>query len=361
MLRVCSIALALTTGVLVLFACDDDKSKDSSESGTSKIGETCQRTGDCAENLACFSGVCRPADVNVTPNGKECKAVQCETAADCCNTVWQKNTSCQLYQQQCDSSPTTYASYCALAQGPNCVCSESSYACENNLCRSIECTKPSDCCATHWTKSSSCTTYETQCAADPTTYASYCTTATGPSCVCNDTVYTYGCVKNVCTQVNTCTSDANCSASGAPKCSEGHCVACIGDTDCPTANAKCIGNTCIQPQCLTNSDCPVFSNCEADGTCKRVGCATDRECMTYMDSYLATCNKSASTVPTCEVSCERDSQCATDSNPLRVCVGGRCQDPGCDTDEECKIRLAPTTATGQPKGIQYVCRNIAGT
>jgi hypothetical protein len=83
--------------------------------------------------------------------------------------------------------------------------------------------------------------------------------------------------------------------------------------------------------------------------------------MTRLDNYLATCNKNAKPVPTCEVSCERDAQCATADNPLRVCSSGRCADAGCETDEECKIQLKTTTTTGTvlTKGTQYLCRDIA--
>jgi hypothetical protein len=103
----------------------------------------------------------------------------------------------------------------------------------------------------------------------------------------------------------------------------------------------------------------VFSECQDDGTCKKVGCSTDRECIESMGSYLATCNKSASPVPACEVSCERDSQCATTSTPYRVCASGRCVDPGCETDEECKIQLRGNTTTTTTRGLEYVCRAIA--
>jgi hypothetical protein len=76
--------------------------------------------------------------------------------------------------------------------------------------------------------------------------------------------------------------------------------------------------------------------------------------MTYMDSYLATCNKKAKPLPTCEIACERDAQCHTESSPLSVCVDGRCQDPGCETDEECKLTLSTSDYAGI-RGVRAVC------
>jgi len=342
---------------LALFGCDDKKDG-GSQSGASQIGESCQSTADCAASLACFSGSCRLADSNVTPNGKQCKSIQCETTEDCCSKVWQRGTSCTTYETMCAASPTS--TYCAQAAGPDCVCKESNYACTNNLCARVDCNTPADCCAAHWTRSSTCTTAETMCAQDPTTYASYCTTAQSSSCVCNDTTFTYGCTANTCVYQPSCTTNSSCSST-APICSGGHCVECAADTDCTATGEKCVKNICVAPQCRTNSECPVFSQCQDDNTCLKVGCATDRECMTYLNSYLATCNKSAKPVPTCEVSCERDSQCATTANPLRICSSGRCMDPGCETDEECKLQLrgSTTTTTTATRGLEYVCRTIA--
>ena len=61
--------------------------------------------------------------------------------------------------------------------------------------------------------------------------------------------------------------------------------------------------------------------------------------MVYENSYLAVCNKKASPVPACEIKCTNDAECAEFDNPLRSCVNGSCVDPGCETDEECKILL----------------------
>jgi hypothetical protein len=77
--------------------------------------------------------------------------------------------------------------------------------------------------------------------------------------------------------------------------------------------------------------------------------------MTYERNYLAKCDANGKPLPICVVQCDRDAQCMTSSNPLRKCVNKLCQDPGCDTDEECKIRLELVSAL--PAGTKAVCRD----
>lgn len=324
----------------------------------SQLGESCERTADCAENLGCFGGSCRPADANVAVNTQQCLAIQCEAPADCCDdSIFQPSASCSLYEEYCAEDPTTYASYCTQAAGPLCKCTEGQFACEENLCKRIECSTAADCCA-DFVPSTLCTSYAADCALDPTTYATSCAYSTGPNCVCDAT--TQACNNNICSTVVACTAataDSDCNSNQV--CSNSNvCVQCNGDSDCPSSNQKCLSNACVTPQCLTDVDCPAFSQCQEDNTCKEVGCATDRECMAYMDSYLATCDKSAKPVPTCSIACQTDAQCSTNANPLRQCVSGRCTDPGCETDEECKILLSDS-ALMSLTGVRAVCKAAA--
>jgi hypothetical protein len=343
MSRLSSIACVAVFGALSLFACSKDEKPERSQ-----LGESCERTADCADSLACFGGTCRPADANVSPSTKECKVLQCEAAADCCTVDFQPATNCATAKAACDASATS--TYCAIANGPQCKCEASKYACEEGFCKDIQCNAPEDCCA-GFVPSASCTTYAAECAADPASI--YCDTANGSSCKCDAT--TKSCTNNVCSNVETCMGDEDCS-SGV--CSGGRCVACAVDSDCNGSGYKCLANACKKVECLTNVECPAFSECQEDNTCKAVGCETDRECMTYLDSYLATCNKKAEPVPTCVIACERDAQCHTESNPLSVCVDGRCQDPGCETDEECKLTLSTSDYAGY-RGVRVICAKPA--
>jgi len=351
MLRLSSIACLVLLAAAVVPACSKDE-----KANLSQLGESCERTADCADSLACYGGACRPSDAKITPNSKVCKVIQCEAAADCCTTSFTPSASCATAQSLCAQDATNYASYCKTAAGPTCTCNESQWDCTNNLCKSIQCSADADCCST-FTASSSCTTYADYCAQDATTYASYCTLANGPTCKCDVTARK--CNNNQCTTVQKCTTKSDCLTGLADVCSEGVCVQCAVDTDCGSTQ-KCIGNTCVSPQCLTDIDCPAFSKCESDNTCKAVGCASDRECIAYTSNFLAVCNKSGTPVPTCEVSCQNDAQCSsgttttttTTGKKLSVCVSGKCQNPGCETDEECKI-LHPEYSTYQ--GAKAVC------
>jgi hypothetical protein len=351
MLRYISIACVALFGAALFVGCDTEDKETPSQ-----LGESCERTADCAKDLGCFNGVCRPADANVSVNAKLCKAIQCEAASDCCDpSIFQPAASCSAYAEYCAEDATS--TYCDLATGPTCVCSESQYSCENNLCKKIECTAAADCCES-FVPSTSCTDYAEYCALDATTYASYCTLATGPTCVCDAS--TKACTNNVCSSVASCTAEtADTVCAYNQICSStGVCAACDVDDDCSLSSQKCLNHACVTPECMTDVQCPAFSQCQSDNTCKEVGCATDRECMVYMDSYLATCDTSAKPVPTCSIACETDAQCATVSNPLRQCVSGRCTDPGCETDEECKIRLADTAAMNY-SGVRAVCMEAA--
>jgi hypothetical protein len=76
--------------------------------------------------------------------------------------------------------------------------------------------------------------------------------------------------------------------------------------------------------------------------------------MLHESNYLAVCNAKATPHPKCEIKCSTDAECYEPSNPLRVCVKGSCVDPGCETDEECKLMLWDSMAG--LKGARAVCR-----
>ncbi len=344
-------AFGSIAAAVALTACNKEDDASNRPSVLSQQGESCERTADCAGGLACFAGACRPADTNVATNDKECAVIQCESPAECCTTAWVRNAACDTYQEMCDSDPTGYATYCEYAAGPDCLCNESAFACEDGLCLSIQCTTPEDCCETAWTRDSLCDDYQLQCDSDPVTYATYCEYAAGPDCVCSGA--SYSCDENRCVAVSTCTDSTDCYAPTS-LCVGGRCVECEGDDDCADPDARCGGGACIEPECETNLDCPAFYACQ-DRECVEVGCATDRECMVYEDSYLAVCNTRVDPAE-CEVRCSHDAECATASNPLRACVNELCVDPGCETDEECKILLG-ATFIGTYSGARAVCRD----
>ena len=334
----------LLAGVCILALVGACSGSDAGPSGTlSQQGESCQRSADCASGLACFSGTCRPADADVRPNNRECVAIQCEEASECCDVAWERSATCSSYEAEC-AAGEAYA--CSIADGPECSCSGANWACEQNLCVPVECQAREDCCNTAWAPaSSSCDTYAEYCADGEETYCE----AFESYCVCDED--SFDCVEHTCVEVDSCTDDSDCPSD---VCADGRCVDCESDDDCSDDDAECVDNACVTPECETNLDCPAFYACQ-EGECVHVGCATDRECMIAEDSYLATCDQSASPVPKCEVQCSSDAECGDASNPLRVCASGRCIDPGCETDEECKLILAESVFS--LRGARAVCRD----
>jgi hypothetical protein len=358
---------------VLVSACGSDDKKAVPAAG-SRLDEACEKTADCAAGLACVvsdtGSVCRPVSSGITVNAKECAAIQCNTADDCCTNQFTRNSQCTTWAANCTATPTS--ADCARSTGPQCVCTAANYTCDKNVCHGIQCQRPTDCCTyLNWTRSTACDTAAADCTTDPVLYASQCTYAQGTSCVCNDTVNNYDCnAQNLCVTVTSCTSDTSCYAPN-PRCdtAAGHCVGCLTTADCTASGAQCIANVCVTPTCKSNADCVAFSACEkgANGlnACVPKGCANNQECMTFEENYLATCfTPPAPTLPYCVVQCDTDAQCATANNPLRKCVvttgpHGTCQDPGCTTDEECKIRLELVSQL--PAGTQAVCRDKPAT
>jgi hypothetical protein len=119
-------------------------------------------------------------------------------------------------------------------------------------------------------------------------------------------------------------------------------VTCALDEDCPVVGQRCANNTCVGA-CETNTQCPVFSSCE-DGACVPTGCLDDRECVAALNNPRAVCVETE-----CQTPCDRDADCI--ASPVSqvfsfaACVDGLCEDLGCKTDEECKIRLSLAGST----------------
>jgi hypothetical protein len=283
---------------------------------------------------------------------------------DCCETRFVPDPMCTTWTSACASGSTTYPNACTLKDGPLCVCGPSSFNCDaRNLCVQLECTTTSDCCViNNFVRPTYCDTYAANCQLDPTTYATECTTANGPTCNCNNNVSNYACIANQCVNATTCTTNSNCAYPNVCNPTTGRCVQCMVDTDCTATNAMCVANACVTPACITNADCSPFYACDATvkpAVCKKVGCTTDRECELALDSYIAFCDPNTSGDPPvrqCAMTCDRDTQC-TATDPLGACVNGRCQPSGCESDEECKIRLQAS----HTRGTKALCQDKASS
>jgi hypothetical protein len=348
------IRLATIALLVSISACNQDE-EGTPAAAPSQLNEACEKTADCRPGLACVvstgGSICLSVDLVLAPNDNECAAVECEDAQQCCDDGWTVPSACVTARSNCAINRTTYASQCALAEGPACQCDPNrDFLCEKGQCVRTACQVPLDCCA-RFIEPSNCASARTYCSADPN--SSYCLTANGPTCNCSEA--TFKCVENACLPIRSCTSDASCQASSTstPYCLDSQCVECVSNSDCDASTEECVFNICQTPECKTDVDCDPFNICGLDSTCQLVGCQSDRECMINRRSYLAFCDTTVDP-PTCQVHCERDTDCRTADNPLGLCVNTRCLDPGCETNEECKLRLEYSTQL--PDGTRAVCR-----
>jgi hypothetical protein len=259
--RVLMIAFAFA--VLPL-GCGDDE--DTSAARASQRGESCHSRLDCAAGLSCLGNVCTVANFPFSPTGKECMAIECREAADCCP---EPIAGCATYEALCAAGDATYCSYVQMY----CVCDTSAYACEENHC------------------------------------------------------------------VDVCDTDTDCVFGGT--CVASRCVACASDDECLETQI-CKNQQCVE-KCTEKIDCPYFHDCQA-GVCVEVGCNDDRECIAATKNVLAIC----STDKKCQIPCQTDAECQSGGYDFRACVNEFCVDIGCESDEECRLRM--------PAGQDAVCR-----
>jgi hypothetical protein len=369
--------------VLLAFACkeasteptDDDSERVGSE------GESCVRAADCAEGLACFGNVCstnfEPMDDAGTGTkgqlGESCtSSVDCEISLSCIDNVCSNTASsgrgsagesCAA-RRDCAAGLACINQTCAPPDDPDaggppdevrgqrgescrtrldcetglacvagvCVIGDFDIEPTENECVLVQCREPTDCCPAPPT---TCPSYRMLCDMDPVTYATYCT-YWDLYCVCTDEQW--DCVDDKCKAVVTCDDLTPCP--GTLVCDDGECVQCVSSDDCAEGQS-CVNATCTA-SCEIDEECPIFNACQ-NGGCVEVGCQTDRECVAFTKSVLATCGADGD----CVQPCSSDFECSSPTNfTYRVCLNGTCVDSGCETDEECRIRLAVTAASG---------------
>lgn len=198
------------------------------------------------------------------------------------------------------------------------VCTQNDFPIEMTAksCDLIECSTDQDCCDPD-DFPSTCPEWDELCeGGDEFACDNYDT-----FCVCRERCREDRCVFH-------CTSDSDC---GIGSCVAGRCVLCEVDDDCDT-NEVCDDGFC-EPACTTRNDCPYFHDCQA-GRCVETGCDTDRECVAYTGNPRALCREGE-----CKLPCENDAECNAFGYDFMDCVEGECVYVGCDSDEECRIRL----------------------
>jgi hypothetical protein len=211
----------------------------------------------------------------------------------------------------------------------------------NKECVRVECREAGDCCPD---PPAVCDDYEAFCADDLNPNQQFYCDQFEFSCVCD--ADEYACVDDQCEFVQTCDADDPLSCPSTLVCDGDRCVQCVEDDDCPGDQA-CSGNACTA-SCEFDEECPLFHRC-VDGGCDDVGCETDRECVASMRSPLAFCEMGE-----CRSPCSSDLECNPGNFQFRGCVNGYCEDLGCETDEECRIRLGVSPG----EGVEAECRAI---
>ncbi len=289
-----------------------------------QAGESCAAHADCDIDLVCVNQVCSPPDVLLVGTedagaqvGTGKRGESCMTRADCEQGLICIENSCQpgaFNIQQTDKE-----------------------------CVIIECLTEEDCCDPDdpYFESSTCLLYHDECALNGTPI--YCDREM-LFCTCQG----HSCVDEKCVYEPPCTDASTCSllpyGDGRVFCSADEvCVECTEDEDCGT-DYSCEDNECVSiDSCETNLDCPVFHRC-ADSGCEEVGCTTDRECVAFTGNVLSICEDDE-----CLQACETDLECSSPDNfQFRMCIGGFCEEVGCVTDEECRLRmniLLPVSST----------------
>lgn len=220
-----------------------------------------------------------------------------------------------------------------LVCGEDFTCADGDFKLEptGKICVGIQCRVPKDCCPE---PSELCDQYEDLCDdgdGDSTSCDMY-----EMYCECDED--SWRCETDLC--VSLCEEDEDCTGGF---CVAKRCAECKGDDDC-SGDDLCVDNQC-QPGCTDDLDCPVFYACQAS-QCVEVGCKTDRECIAHTRNVRAFCNPDKE----CRVPCDSDFECEDPYEFVdpKVCVKGLCEDVGCESASECRLRLG---VQGNPDGF----------
>ena len=280
---------------------------DSSSAIVSAEGETCGARSDCASGLRCFANVCATEGAAGASTDEETagRGESCRTTADCDEPL--------------------------LCLGLSCVEGDFDIDRTDDQCVQVQCEEPADCCPEPYAQ---CETWRMECETGAAGANSVsCGYLDNPIYNCNCDAAAWRCENYQCAAEVTCEADLDCTFG---VCNDGVCVTCVDDEDCLVEGQQCVESECVGA-CETDTQCPVFHACEA-GACVDKGCQDDRECVAFTGSPLAVCAAGE-----CQEPCERDADCLalplTAAFNFSACVDGFCDDVGCKTDQECKIRL----------------------
>ena len=261
------VCLLVAAALAVISACGSD---DPAAARTSRRGEACRVSADCADGLACApipggaGGLCVTGDFHVRPTSKDCAVVECSGATDCCDGT--DAQACGQLRDQCATQDPS--SEICIQYHRQCPCDTGAVDCQLGACI-FRCSTDKECTAAGSGR--------------------HCT---GGKCVlcALDTDCADGkqCVNGACQP--RCENDGDCS--GFDRCVEGRCIAsgCQADRECVAAtrnvDARCgTDGKCIVP-CETDLECGnptnyTFFSC-IEKECTYVGCESDKDCRIFL-------------------------------------------------------------------------------
>ncbi len=177
-----------------------------------------------------------------------------------------------------------------------------------------------------------------------------------------------GCAEGVCGACETgeqcragegCKNDLCGACTKADQCAQG--LACVtGEcTQCGVPQ-DCFGQLCTEGLCVP---CYQAASCEAQygpeyvcesGKCTRTTCGTDADCM--LDGRLC------STQTWLCVDCEANSECVNSAayGAGFLCLGGRCEQGNCQTNQDCPIEAPICGQSHQCRGCQASAGGLHG-
>lgn len=390
---IASVAFSLA----MINACsDDDKAAPLTPS---KRGESCVRTSDCENGLACINNVCGGGgtggegggggagggtplpdggvapmpDGSVTPAPRLSKLRDsCDSTLDCepglvCVNVNNNFASgvCDLANfgltptgKTCGGECNTPTDCCQLPHGlnlsiPNGGGSVSVHNCQDILQRILSGNAQTACASGSPPAPGSdvgigCFYYQTYCSPG-------CTAATW-SCTANRCIFAGSCTVNQANQFGGCPSQSRAGTGLVTSCDlianrcQGQTSGCTSDAQCGDGEpivdrpSTCRGGDCTcynkscYLKCSEDLDCEQGFSCDSSiRLCVRnPGCTTNAQCADRLSNVRAECKDGA-----CRVPCTVDRDCSPSgaipgaSFNGNVCVNGGCQDLGCSTDDDC--------------------------
>jgi hypothetical protein len=241
----------------------------------SQKGEVCQVTNDCATGLVCIpfpgtsGGVCGVSSFGITRTAKECVAIECRDALDCCPVP---PPNCAQLLAGCNDGGI--AVLCAQYEA-YCKCDATKRECAADKCI-VKCASDLD------------------CASSP-----------GSRCLAG--------------RCGVCSTDADCGANNL--CADGACIpACRSDGDC-LGFARCTSGRCVDSGCKTDRECVaatrnVEAKCGVDGKCTSA-CESDVECANPKGYSFVSCIDKRCTY----TGCESDKDCRLFGSPQPGDIG----------------------------------------